>query len=44
MPKKPTKQEILTAKLNSITFEDINRIDYKKLNLGGNESDRFDPR
>ncbi len=31
MPKKPTQQEILTAKLNAITFEDINRMDYTKL-------------
>jgi|LauGreDrversion4_2_1035121.scaffolds.fasta_scaffold238856_1 hypothetical protein len=44
MPKKPTQQEILTAKLNSITFEDINRMDYSKLVQGANESDRFDPK
>lgn len=42
--KKPTEKEILTAKLNSITFEDINKIDYRKLNVGDKESDRFDPK
>ena len=43
-PKKPTEKEILTAKLNSITFEDINKIDYKKLNFGNKDDDGFDPK
>ncbi len=44
MPKKLTQHEILTAKLNAITFEDINRMDYNKLVQGANDSDRFDPK
>ena len=44
MPKKVTREEVLTAQLNAITFEDINRMDYSKLNLAGDKKDYFDPK
>lgn len=37
MPKKATREEILTAKLNAITFEDINRLSYSLLNQVSNK-------
>ena len=44
MPHKATREEVLTAQLNAITFEDINRMDYSKLNQAGDKKDYFDPK
>lgn len=44
LPKKLSKNEIITAQLNAITFEDIQKMHYSLLNTGSQKKDQFDPR
>lgn len=42
--KQPSPVQILSEKLNALTFEDINKMHYTKLNRADNKADHFDPK